>query len=61
MKKCSTCKTIKELSKFHVRNTSSDGLTSQCKLCRKIYSKKRYHQKKGASDGPLPGQTEFDF
>jgi hypothetical protein len=56
-KTCTKCKITKELSEFHKRKTSKDGLQSKCKICIKTYykdnkesvkisSKKQYQQNK---------------
>lgn len=39
MKVCTKCKIEKELSEFHKRKSSKDGLRSWCKECRRQYNK----------------------
>ncbi len=39
-KKCSTCKILKELKKFHKCKSSADGHQYQCIKCRKDYDGK---------------------
>jgi hypothetical protein len=41
MKTCSTCKQAKELTDFHKRTASKDGLRATCKTC---VSKQRRHR-----------------
>jgi hypothetical protein len=36
-KKCSCCKTEKQLTDFHKNKTQKDGYKNQCKICVKIY------------------------
>ena len=40
MKTCSKCKQTKQLTEFHKRSRSSDGLQSKCKVCNKARAKK---------------------
>ena len=37
-KKCSVCKELKKISKFHKNITVKDGYRNKCKDCRKIDS-----------------------
>ena len=46
-KSCSTCNTIKNISKFGKRKTSKDGLRCQCRECENEYAKKRRRTKEG--------------
>ena len=46
MKKCSRCKVEKELTEFHKKKTTKDGLSNSCKSCVKEYSKKHYQANK---------------
>ena len=46
MKKCSRCKVEKELTEFHKKKTTKDGLINNCKSCVKEYSKKHYQANK---------------
>jgi len=38
LKKCSKCKTTKELSKFHRHKRYQDGRNTSCSICEKIYA-----------------------
>jgi len=38
-KRCTQCGIVKNLSEFHKRNASVDGLQPQCKLCCAVYKK----------------------
>jgi predicted Zn-ribbon and HTH transcriptional regulator len=46
MKRCTTCKTDKDLSEFNKNRSEKDGYTHVCKACRKESSKQRYEEKK---------------
>lgn len=35
VKKCITCKNTKDITNFHKRTVSPDGIDNKCKLCRK--------------------------
>lgn len=41
MKKCCSCKEIKEFSAFCKASNKPDGLHTQCRVCRSIYDKNR--------------------
>ena len=40
-KYCNTCEENRDVSKFHKRKASKDGLSSRCKTCQKVYDKAR--------------------
>lgn len=46
MKKCSYCKTIKELSNFSKCKSNKDGLNIYCRDCRKVIKSNYYNQNK---------------
>ena len=46
MKKCTTCKVEKELTEFHKKKESKDGLRADCKSCKKEYDKEHYQTNK---------------
>lgn len=39
MKRCSKCKTNKEILEFHKNRTRKDGLSAECKVCKSIRQK----------------------
>ena len=54
MKKCSICKSERELNNFYKKSSSKDGFRSECKYCSNIksrsYKKNYYHRNKEKLD-----------
>ena len=45
-KKCSTCKTVKDISEFNKNKSKNDGYNTICRECSKIKSKEYYTKNK---------------
>jgi len=46
MKRCTTCKELRELSEFHKDKRHKDGLEASCKLCAAEYQRRHYQAHK---------------
>lgn len=57
MKYCNTCKTEKELSEYHARKASKDGLSPKCKSCAKSYDDARANDPKRVAARKIYAKT----
>ena len=58
MKYCGTCESYKNVSEFHKRKASNDGLCSKCKTCQKVYDKARVHHAHRVEARAIYAQTD---